>query len=101
MNFDIKPKQDRIVVEVVKKEEMTKSGIIIPDAAKELPNQAIIIATGPGKFSPTLDKFVKPDVEVGDRVLFSKYAGTEIEVGGDKHLIIKEQDIIATLVERG
>ena len=78
MSFELNLKGNRIAVVVEKKEDVTKSGIIIPDSAKELPNKAEVVATGPGIFSPQLGRHVDIDVEVGDTVLFTKYAGTEI-----------------------
>tara|TARA_Y100000310_G_scaffold333156_1_gene410109 strand:+ start:513 stop:809 length:297 start_codon:yes stop_codon:yes gene_type:complete len=98
MSLPIKPKQDRIIIELIKGADKTESGIIIPESAKELPNQAKVLAVGPGRYIPTTDKYAKPDVTVGDTVLFTKYSGTEVEVANEKYLIIKENDIIATIV---
>ena len=96
MSFELNLKGNRIAVVVEKKEDVTKSGIIIPDSAKELPNKAEVVATGPGIFSPQLGRHVDIDVEVGDTVLFTKYAGTEITLDNTKYLIIKEPDVVAT-----
>lgn len=92
----IKPLHDRIVVERLESEEKTASGIIIPDTAKEKPSQGKVVAVGPGK---TLDNgtVLKPTVNVGDTVLFGKYSGTEVNIDGTKLLIMKEDDVLATL----
>ena len=89
----IRPLQDRILVKRVEGEEKTASGIIIPDSAKEKPQQGEVIAVGNGKM---LDdgKMRKPDVKVGDRVLFSKYAGSEVKLDGTEHLIMREDDLL-------
>ena len=96
MSFGLNLKGNRVAVLVEKKEDVTKSGIIIPDSAKELPNRAKVVAIGPGIFSPQLGRTVDIDIEVGDVVLFTKYAGTEIELDKKKYLIIKEPDIVAS-----
>ena len=96
MSFNLNLKGNRIAVLVEKKDDVTKSGIIIPDSAKELPNRAKVVAKGPGIFSPQLGKHVEIDVNVGDEILFTKYAGTEIELEKKKYLIIKEPDIVAS-----
>lgn len=94
MNF--KPLQDRILVKRVEGEEKTASGIIIPDNAKEKPAEGKVVAVGAGK---TLDdgKVRKPDVKAGDRVLFSKYAGSEIKIDGTEHVILREDDVLGVL----
>ncbi|MCX6106407.1 MAG: co-chaperone GroES [Proteobacteria bacterium] len=93
----IRPLQDRILVKRLQGEEKTASGIIIPDNAKEKPQEAEVIAVGAGK---VLDdgKLRKPDVKVGDRVLFSKYAGSEVKIDGHEHLILREDDLLGVLV---
>jgi len=96
MSFQLDLKGNRVAIEVVKKESKTESGIIIPESAKELPNKAEVIGVGPGIFSPQMGKHVPMDVKVGDTILFTKYAGTEIELDNKKYLIIKEPDIVAT-----
>jgi chaperonin GroES len=90
----VRPLHDRVIVERVKEEEKTKGGIIIPDTAKEKPVEGKIIAVGAGK---VLDdgKRVPLQVKAGDRVLFGKYAGTEIKIDGKDRLIMREDDIIA------
>lgn len=95
----IQPLHDRVVVKRVEEEEKTKGGIIIPDTAKEKPIEGIIAAVGSGKSEGEGKKKVPLDVKKGDRVLFSKYAGTEINIEGEEHLIMKEEDIIAIIVK--
>ena len=90
----IQPLHDRVIVKRVEEEEKTKGGIIIPDTAKEKPIEGIVTAVGSGK-SEEGGKKVPLEVKEGDRVLFSKYAGTEINIEGEEHLIMKEEDIIA------
>ena len=92
----IRPLQDRIIVKRIDEEETTKGGIIIPDTAKEKPQEGKVIAVGNGKIRD--DGTVQPlDVKKGDRVLFSKYAGTEVNLEGEEHLIIREDDVLAIL----
>ena len=89
----IRPLQDRILVQRIEEEETTKGGIIIPDSAKEKPQEGKAIAVGNGKI--TDDGKLQPlDVKKGDRVLFSKYAGTEVTIDGEDHLIIREDDVL-------
>ncbi len=90
----IRPLQDRILVKRVDEEETTSGGIIIPDTAKEKPQEGLVVAVGPGK---TLDsgEIATPGVNAGDRILFSKYAGTDVNVDGDEHIIIREDDVLA------
>ena len=89
----IRPLQDRIIVKRIDEEETTKGGIIIPDTAKEKPQEAKVIAVGNGKVKE--DGTIMPlDVKKGDRVLFSKYSGTEITIEGEEHLIIREDDVL-------
>jgi chaperonin GroES len=87
---------DRIVVKRLAEQETTKGGIIIPDTAKEKPIEGQVLAVGNGKISD--DGKVRPlDVKEGDRVLFGKYAGTEVQVGGEDHLILREGDVLAVV----
>ncbi len=92
----IRPLQDRILVKRLESEEKTASGIIIPDNAKEKPMEGKVVAVGNGK---TLDngKVQKPDVKVGDTVLFGKYAGSEVKIDGDEHLILREDDLLGII----
>jgi chaperonin GroES len=92
----IRPLQDRIIVKRVDEEETTKGGIIIPDSAKEKPQEGKVIAVGKGKANE--DGKLQPlDVKKGDKVLFSKYAGTEINIEGTEHLIIREDDVLGVV----
>jgi len=92
----IRPLQDRIIVKRVDEEETTKGGIIIPDSAKEKPQEGKVIAVGKGKLNE--DGKLQPlDVKKGDKVLFSKYAGTEINIEGEEHLIIREDDVLGVV----
>ena len=94
MTTKIRPLQDRIIVKRVQEEEKTKGGIIIPDTAKEKPIEGKVIAVGNGKVQE--DGKVRPlDVKAGDRILFSKYAGTEIKIDGEEHVLIREDDVLA------
>ena len=90
----LRPLGDRVVIKPVEREEVTKSGIVLPDTAKEKPQEGIIQAAGPGKI---LDdgKREQMDVKEGDRVLYSKYAGTEFKVDGEELLIVSQKDILA------
>lgn len=92
----VKPLQDRVIVKRIEEEETTKGGIIIPDTAKEKPIEGKVIAVGGGKL---LDTGKKQPLEVknGDKVLFGKYAGTDIQIEGEEHLIMREDDIIAII----
>ncbi len=92
----IRPLQDRIIVRRVDEEETTKGGIIIPDTAKEKPQEGKVIAVGKGKVSED-GKLQKLDVKKGDKVLFSKYSGTEINIEGVEHLIIREDDVLGVV----
>ena len=92
----LRPLHDRILVRRIEEEEKTKGGLIIPDTAKEKPQEGRVIAVGEGRFLE--DGTLRPlDVHKGDRVLFSKYSGTEIQLEGDEHLIIREEDVLAVL----
>lgn len=95
MSTKIRPLQDRVIVKRVAEEEKTKGGIIIPDTAKEKPIEGEVIAVGPGKLED--GKRIEPGVKAGDRVLFGKYAGTEVKLDGEEHLILREDDILGVL----
>ncbi len=92
----IKPLGDRVVIEALAKEEVTKSGIVLPDTVKEKPQEGKIVAVGSGKTLENGQK-VALDVKVGDKIIFSKYAGTEVKVEGKEYLIISERDILAVI----
>lgn len=91
---NIRPVGDRVVVKPAAKEEVTKSGIVIPDTAKEKPQEGVVIAVGNGRLLDNGDR--SPiDVNKGDRVLFAKYGGTEFKLDGEEYLVLKENDILA------
>ena len=90
----IQPLADRIMVKVLEAKEVTKGGIVLPDTAKEKPQEAEVIAVGKGKVSDE-GKTIPPEVKVGDKILFGKYTGTEITLDGKEYLILKEEDILA------
>ena len=92
----LRPLHDRILVRRIEEEGKTQGGLIIPDTAKEKPMQGNVIAVGKGKVAED-GKLRALDVHKGDRVLFTKYSGNEIQVGGDEHLIIREDDVLAVL----
>ncbi|MBF9253812.1 co-chaperone GroES [Pontibacter sp. 172403-2] len=94
--MSIKPLADRVIVAPAAAEEKTKSGIIIPDTAKEKPQRGEVVAVGEGKVSEQ-GALMKPQVKVGDEVLYGKYAGSEITVDGEDYLIMRESDILAIL----
>lgn len=90
----VKPLHDRVIVKRIEEEAKTKGGIIIPDTAKEKPVEGVIMAVGDGKVTDD-GKKIALEVKAGDKVLFGKYAGTEIQIDGEEHLIMREDDIIA------
>lgn len=92
----IRPLQDRVIVKRIKDEETTTGGIIIPDTAKEKPQEGKVVAVGKGKTADDGD-LIKLDVKRGDRILFGKYAGTEIKLNGVEHVIMREDDILGVV----
>jgi chaperonin GroES len=92
----VRPLQDRIIVQRIEEAETTKGGIIIPDTAKEKPQQGKVVAVGKGKLLDNGSR-VEPDVKAGDTVLFGKYAGTEIKIEGEELLIMREDDILGVM----
>ena len=94
----IKPLRDGVLLKRVEDEQKTQGGIIIPDTAKEKPAEGIIVAVGSGIPGDDDSKKTPMEVKEGDRVLFSKYAGTEIKIDGEEHLLMKEEDIIAKIM---
>ena len=90
----LKPLGDRVVILVLEQEEKTASGIFLPDTAKEKPSQGEVVAVGPGKVQDNGSR-VALDVKVGDKIIFSKYAGTEVKYEGTEYLIVSERDILA------
>jgi chaperonin GroES len=93
MSVSLQPLEDRIVVKPSEGEEMTASGLVIPDTAKEKPQEGEVIAVGPGRFED--GNRVPLDVKVGDKVIYSKYGGTEVKLGGDELLILSARDVLA------
>lgn len=92
----IRPLQDRVIVKRIEEEEKSKGGIIIPDTAKEKPQEGKVIAVGKGKVNDD-GKVMPLDVKVNDRVLFGKYAGSEINIDGEEHMIMREEDILGVI----
>lgn len=92
----IRPLQDRLIIKRVAEENKTKGGIIIPDSAKEKPLEGLVIAVGNGKIMED-GKVRALDIKAGDTILFSKYAGTEIKIDGEDHLILREEDVLGVL----
>ena len=95
--MSLQPLDDRIVVKAGEAEETTASGLVIPDTAKEKPQQGAVIAVGPGRRSETTGDIIPLDVKVGDKVVYSKYGGTEITVDGDDVLILNGRDVLAVV----
>jgi chaperonin GroES len=98
VSVSIKPLEDRIVVLPVEAEQVTASGLVIPDTAKEKPQEAEVVAVGPGRFNDDGDR-IPVDVAVGDRVIFSKYGGTELKYDGREYLVLSARDVLA-IIER-
>ena len=94
--MNLKPLQDRVIIKPAEAEEVSKGGIILPDTAKEKPQQGEIMAVGPGKVADNGD-LIKPQVKKGDKVLYGKYSGTEVTVEGEEYLIVRESDIFAII----
>jgi chaperonin GroES len=99
MAFKLQPLADRVVIKPIEREEKTKTGIILPDTAKEKPQEGKVIAVGPGRLSDD-GKLIKMDVKVGDRVIYARYAGTEIKVDDEEVVILRENDILAKRISR-
>jgi chaperonin GroES len=91
--FSLEPLEDRIVVKPGEEEETTVSGIVIPDTAKEKPQEGEVVAVGPGRFED--GNRIPMDVKVGDKVIYSKYGGTEVKIEGDEYLILSARDVLA------
>ena len=97
MSVQIKPLEDRIVVRPVEAEQVTASGLVIPDTAKEKPQEAEVIAVGPGRIDERGNR-IPVDVAVGDKVIFSKYGGTELKFAGEEFLVLSARDVLAVVV---
>ena len=98
MSINLKPLGNRVVVEPIEEEEITASGIVLPETAKEKPQKGKVLSAGPGERDDD-GKYIPMDVKENDTVLFAKYAGTEIKVDGKKWLILRESDLLAIVVE--
>jgi chaperonin GroES len=96
MAVNLKPIHDKIVIERTEAEEKTAGGIVLPDTAKDKPQQGTVIAVGPGKVNDNGSR-KEPDVKVGDRIIFSSYAGTEVKVEGKPYLILSESEVLAVV----
>ena len=95
--MDLQPLGDRLIVEALEEEETTSSGIVLPDTAKEKPQRGRVLAVGPGPRDED-GEYVQMDLEEGDEIIFSKYGGTEIKLGTDEYLILREADVLAKVV---
>jgi chaperonin GroES len=101
MSLKLRPLADRVVVKPVERDEMTKSGILLPDTAKEKPQEGIIEAVGNGRYNEQTGVRVALDVKVGDRVMYAKYAGSEVKIDEVDYLILGEKDILAVVEKNG
>jgi len=97
VSVSIKPLEDRIVVKPLDADQMTASGLVIPDTAKEKPQEGEVLAVGPGRFDDDGEKRIPLDVKVGDTVLYSKYGGTEVKYSGEEYLILSARDVLAII----
>ena len=97
MSVSIKPLEDRIVIKQVEAEQTTASGLVIPDTAKEKPQEGEVVAVGPGRIDDNGNR-VPLDVAVGDKVIYSKYCGTEVKFGGEDFLVLSARDVLAVVV---
>ena len=97
MSVSIKPLEDRIVIRQVEAEQTTASGLVIPDTAKEKPQEGEVVAVGPGRFNEDGDERIPLDISVGDKVIYSKYGGTEVKYGGEEYLILSGRDVLAVI----
>ncbi len=96
--MNLKPLGDRLIVEVLDEEETTVSGIVLPDTAREKPQRGRVLAVGPGERSETTGEVIPMDVAVGDEIIFSKYGGTDVKVGPEEYLILRQTDVLAKVV---
>jgi chaperonin GroES len=97
VSVNIKPLEDRIVVKPLDAEQTTASGLVIPDTAKEKPQEGEVVAIGPGRFNEDGDERIPMDISVGDKVIYSKYGGTEVKYGGEELLILSARDVLAVV----
>jgi chaperonin GroES len=101
MSLKLRPLADRVVVKPVERDEMTKSGIVLPDTIKEKPQEGIIEAVGNGRYNEQTGVRIALDVKVGDRVMYAKYAGSEVKIDDTEYLILGEKDILAVVEKNG
>ena len=95
--FSLKPLEDRIVVKANEGDQTTASGLVIPDTAKEKPQEGTVVAVGPGRWNEDGEKRIPVDVKTGDTVIYSKYGGTEVKVEGEDYLILSARDVLAVV----
>ena len=93
----LRPLGDRVVIKPSEREEMTKSGIVLPDTAKEKPQEGKVLAVGPGRFDEDGEKRIPLDIKVGDVVIYSKYGGTEVKYNGEEYLLLSARDVLAVV----
>ena len=98
MSVSIKPLEDRIVIRQLEAEQVTASGLVIPDTAKEKPQEGEVVAVGPGRIDDNGNR-VPLDISVGDKVIYSKYGGTEVKLDGDELLVLSARDVLAVVVK--
>jgi chaperonin GroES len=101
MALKLRPLADRVVVKPLERDETTKSGIVLPDTAKEKPQEGLIEAVGNGKYNEQTGQRVALDVAIGDRVIYAKYSGSEIKIDEQDYLILSERDILAVVASNG
>ena len=99
MSVTIKPLEDRILVQPLDAEQTTASGLVIPDTAKEKPQEGKVLAVGPGRFDEDGEKRIPLDIAEGDVVIYSKYGGTEVKYNGEEYLILSARDVLAVVVK--
>jgi len=97
VSVNIKPLEDRILVKALDAEQTTASGLVIPDTAKEKPQEGEVLAVGPGRYNEDGDERIPLDISVGDKVIYSKYGGTEVKYGGEEYLILSGRDVLAVI----
>ena len=97
VSVNIKPLEDRILVQTLDAEQTTASGLVIPDTAKEKPQEGEVIAVGPGRWNEDGDERIPLDISVGDKVIYSKYGGTEVKYAGEEYLILSARDVLAVI----
>lgn len=99
--MNLQPLGDRLIVEILDEEDTTVSGIVLPDTAKEKPQRGRVLSVGPGERAESTGQLIPMDVVVGDEVIFSKYGGTEVKVGVEEYLILRQTDVLAKFVATG